>query len=108
MTTSPISSTRRGAFLADATDLFRRHVNPDGDEGGWVAITATVDPNCWVGSLAIVAGTARVRGGSHVGNRVIVAGRALVDNGAFLAGHAVVSGDAVVSGGFLGGFAVAT
>ena len=39
-----------------------RHENPDGSEGGWVALTAHVEDTAWVGPDAVVFGNARVFG----------------------------------------------
>ena len=58
----------------------KRHVNPDGSEGGWVADTATVEASCHIGPEVQVFGTAwvsdnaKVFRGQHVVNPLVIQG----------------------------------
>lgn len=88
----------------------RRHVNPDGSEGGWVAATAKVDPGAYVGRDARVFGTASVRaparildsarifGEAEVYGEATVGGRAEVSDNGRVYGNARVLGNARVTG----------
>ncbi len=99
----------------------KRHTNPDGAPGGWVASTATVEAGAWVGARATVTGHAFVandcrldgsavvtddaevragavvRDGAHVGGRASVHG-AKIDGNARVSGSAHVAEGAYVSG----------
>lgn len=55
-----------------------RHMNPEGDEGGIVANTATVSADSRVGRGSLVYGTAQVSGGSKVINNSRVSGNARI------------------------------
>ncbi len=63
----------------------RRHINPDGTVGGYVALTATVDKNAYVSKNACVYNHATVLG--RVEGRASIAGKAFIDK------DVVVSGD---------------
>ena len=76
----------------------KRHINPDGTEGGWVADTATVAPTAHIGANARVCGTARVYGNARVYGTAWVYGIARVYGNAWVYGNAQVSGNAWVSG----------
>lgn len=70
----------------------RRHRNPDGSVGGWVANSARVSGN------AYVYGDAQVSGDSQVSGNARVYGDARVYGNAYVSGNAQVSGDSQVSG----------
>lgn len=88
----------------------RRHRNPDGSVGGWVADTATVEPTAYVGADAkvygnatvlddaVLSGRATVSGNATVSGRARVAGDAQVSSSAWVSGRAVVYGNARVGG----------
>ena len=91
------------------TEAVPAHRHPNGK--GWVADTATVGPNCYVGSeaevcdqamvegRAMVEGIARVRGGACVGGGAVIEGGAGIEGGAQVEGRARVEGMARVGGG---------
>lgn len=58
----------------------KRHINPEGDEGGIVAATAYVDSTSRIGRGSVVFGTARVTNRSKVINNSRIGGDARVDN----------------------------
>lgn len=81
--------TKEQSETADSTETFdfgwgqvpaKRHKNPDGSIGGWVAATAFVALTAFLSPTAVVYGNARVSDNARV------------------YGDAVVSGDARVSG----------
>jgi hypothetical protein len=76
----------------------RRHLNPDGSEGGWVADTATVEPTAYLGPASSVFGHARVCGHARVYGDASVFGHAELFADAQVYGHAWVYGHAKVSG----------
>lgn len=55
-----------------------RHVNPDGTLGGWVADTAAVDSDVYIGHLACVYGNAQVLEASKLEDCARVYGNAIV------------------------------
>jgi len=57
-----------------------RNINPDGVEGGWVADTAYVAPDCFIGLDAVVYDRAQVMGGCSVRDRARVYGTARILN----------------------------
>ena len=71
--------------FSDGPVKAKRHVNPDGSLGGWVAATAKVDPTVYVGENAQVSGNAKVTGNAKVSGYAVVYG------------YAVVTGNAVIS-----------
>lgn len=110
----------------------RRHRNPNGTPGGFVASTATVSETSTVGELAqvrdhavvvdsnvldvatvsgnaviyhsTVGGEAMVTGAATVRARSLVAGSAVVDRDGIVTDRSTVTGDAVVTNdGFVGG-----
>lgn len=111
----------QGFDFGDGPVPARRHVNPDGTEGGWVAETAHVAPTAYVGPDAWVFGNARVHDEATVcGDAMVydnaqvsgcvqicewaevygaasVSGHAEISDGASVGGNARVSGNAVVS-----------
>lgn len=76
----------------------RRHVNPDGSTGGWVAETADVEPGCTVAPDAVVFGNARVFGNSFVLGSAIVCDYARVKDGGIVTDDARVCESATVEG----------
>jgi hypothetical protein len=74
----------------------KRHINPDGTEGGWVANTATVAATAYVGPDAQVYGNARVFDNARVFGKARVSGNAWVYG--LVSGNARVSGNAWVYG----------
>ena len=75
----------------------KRHINPDGSTGGWVANSAQVYGNAWVYGDAQVSGDARVSDNARVFGNAQVFGDAWVYGNARVYGNAQVSGDARVS-----------
>ncbi len=73
------------------------HLHTNG--GGFVANTATVHPDAWVGPGARVCGYARVTVDNSPPNRPRIEHGAIVSGTAHVHGSALVSGDARVSGG---------
>jgi DNA-binding response OmpR family regulator len=94
-------------FGAGPTEA-RRHINPDGSVGGWVAETARVDADCTVASDARVFGNARVFGGALILGHGVVCDLARVRDGGIVTGQGVVSGSADVEGGLVCGEALVT
>jgi len=74
----------------------RRHVNPDGSMGGWVAITAKVDDTAFINEDACVYGNAQVWDTARVCHASKVYGWAKVSGEARLFGSAHVFGNARV------------
>jgi CheY-like chemotaxis protein len=91
-----------GAGLTPA----RRHVNPDGSLGGWVAETAHVEEGCTVAEKARVFDNARVFGGSLILGKATVYDYARVRDGGIVTGDASVCGSAVVEGAVISDEAV--
>jgi carbonic anhydrase/acetyltransferase-like protein (isoleucine patch superfamily) len=58
--------------------------------GGWVAETATVEPNCYVGPYAVVFGEARVYGDAIINDYAKIYGKAQVYGNAKIYGKAQV------------------
>jgi hypothetical protein len=58
-----------------------RHLNPDGQMGGWVADTAYVDLLSFVHETALVYDNAKVLGRSVIYKNVKVCGDTVVNNG---------------------------
>lgn len=83
----------------------KRHMNLPGSlkeinenqEGGWVAETALVEPNCYIGVNAMVYGEARVKGHSRINGYAKVYGKATVCHDACLGDYAEVYGQACVT-----------
>jgi carbonic anhydrase/acetyltransferase-like protein (isoleucine patch superfamily) len=78
-----------------------RHRNPDGSVGGWVAATATVNPDVYVGPHARIYGRAVITG-SYVSWNAHVFGNAWVVNRGNVSGDARVGGDALILGSVSG------
>ncbi len=74
--------------------LARRHVNPDGTAGGWVADTAYVAPSVFLGFEACVFEFARVLDNAIVYGHAKVFGNACVKENAHIYGGACVYGNA--------------
>lgn len=82
----------------------RRHVNPRGMLGGWVAESAHVSRHVEVRAGALVYGAARVTGFAQITGEARVFGRAVVKGRARIGGRAWVSDDAFVYGdAYIGG-----
>jgi len=56
----------------------RRHMNPQGDFGGFVAATAKVDPSARISRGSVVFGSATVAAGAHLKNQARVGGTAKI------------------------------
>lgn len=56
----------------------RRHLNPQGDFGGYVATTATVSSNVRVGRGSKIFGTAQVQSGAHIKGNSRIGGAARI------------------------------
>ena len=88
----------------------RRHINPDGSEGGWVADSAEVhgsvviDPgvkiygNAYIGGLAKIYSEAKVFGSAHIEGNATVSGRAVVKGSAVISGNVQIYGTALIYG----------
>jgi tetrahydrodipicolinate N-succinyltransferase len=75
-----------------------RHINKNGDTGGWVADTAMVDESAYIGENAVVYGEAEVYGNAVVTGFAQVYGNAQVSGNAMVSGNAWVYGKAMVYG----------
>jgi len=75
---------------------FKRHINPDSTEGGWVNIAAEIEPTVYIGPNAKVTGWPTISG------NVRILDRAVVENGE-INGNATVRDDAEVVDGVLTG-----
>ena len=78
--------------------VHKRHTNPDGKEGGWVAETATVHPQAWIHRNARVGGTATVESGARIDGTSLVVDKAVVRGPCVIEGASVVKHSAVISG----------
>ena len=76
----------------------RRHINPDGSEGGWVAETAVADDTVIVGYNARVFQKACVAEFAQVLDEAQIYGDSLIMEEGVVFGKARVYGDAVVRG----------
>jgi CheY-like chemotaxis protein/carbonic anhydrase/acetyltransferase-like protein (isoleucine patch superfamily) len=76
----------------------RRHVNPDGSLGGWVAETADVEVGCTVAAGARIFGNARVFGNSLILGSAVVCDFARVRDGGIVTDQARVCESADVEG----------
>jgi hypothetical protein len=56
----------------------RRHLNPEGDFGGYVALTAKVDPSARISRGSVVFGSASVSAGAKLKNQARVGGTAKI------------------------------
>ncbi len=81
----------------------RRHRNPDGSEGGWVADTATVRSTVIVGINAKVYGRAIVRGFTLLTENAIVKDSAVVEGSSWIADNAIIGGETHLIGETVGG-----
>lgn len=75
----------------------RRHTNPDGSTGGWVAESATVAATATVTEHAVVFGNSRVIGQACVRDRARVFGNASILDNATVSGNSNVYGNATIS-----------
>ncbi len=75
----------------------KRHRNPDGSEGGWVADTARVEPTCYIGPNARVFGYARMYGYAWVYENARVYEDACVYENARVYGNALVYGNTKIA-----------
>ena len=53
----------------------KRHVNPDGSEGGWVADTTHVAKTAYIGPEAVIFGSAQICGSAQVCDNAQICGR---------------------------------
>jgi carbonic anhydrase/acetyltransferase-like protein (isoleucine patch superfamily) len=74
----------------------KRHTNPDGSVGGWVADTAEVAKTVHVGENAQVYDRAKVLGQARLLDKAEVFEDAIVSDNAEISGHADIRGDARV------------
>jgi carbonic anhydrase/acetyltransferase-like protein (isoleucine patch superfamily) len=73
-----------------------RHINRNGDKGGWVADTALVEPTAYIGENAVVYGNAQVRDFAKVLDKASVFNDAQVFDNAVVRCGAKVCGSAIV------------
>jgi|694.fasta_scaffold00075_77 predicted acyltransferase (DUF342 family) len=78
----------------DGNGLVAAHRHPKGK--GWVANTAKVDEDCFIGEDARVYGNAVVSGNARVYDKARVYGDATITNSARVSGNSKVYGNAVV------------
>ena len=88
----------------------KRHINPDGTNGGWVAETALVDDTCYIGhdaevyeyaqvrNHASILGSAAAIGFSTIAGNATVADWAMTADGSIIQGSAYVGGTARICG----------
>ncbi|MEM9227587.1 MAG: hypothetical protein AAGA45_06435 [Verrucomicrobiota bacterium] len=97
-----VVDTAGEAIIERAGQKGRIHMNIDADgnatPGGFVALTAKVDPKAMIGPKAMVLGNATVSSTVQVEGHALVGGNAQIDGYTRIFGHARVEGDAVVSG----------
>lgn len=87
---------------------YRRHINPDGTQGGWVSIDAHVAKTVYVGRDAKVNGIARVKGRARILDQANVSGnvegdsvvcdQARVGEGCTVRGSSMLSGQTNIQG----------
>ena len=92
------------SFTGARSVLARRHINPDGREGGTVAAEAKVDPSAIVMPTALVWPGATVGAGTRLEQGVRIARDAVVGAAAFLFQNVHVGTHAKVGSGTLVGF----
>lgn len=85
-----------GVDFGDGQGKVPAHQHPKG--GGWVATTAHVDPDCYVGPHAVVFGTARVTGNAFINDYARVFGNSRVYGNAKVYGDSQVYDNAQVYG----------
>lgn len=76
----------------------RRHINPDGSIGGWVADTAYVAPTAYVGPNARVCDYAQMSGYTRMNGNTRLSGYAQMHDYAQMHGNTRLSGFARMSG----------
>lgn len=76
--------------------LAKRHINPDGSTGGWVAKTAYVDETSILDKTARVLGRARVLKNSIIGRGAVVRDDALIREGVTVHEKAIIRGNVTV------------
>ena len=80
----------------------RRHTNPDGSLGGWVAESATVEPGVQLHQDARVYGRARIESGAEVDGPAHISEQACVTGSGYMSGFSVIQGDARLEGTMFG------
>jgi len=85
-------------FDIDPRVRARRHVNPDGSLGGWVATTAFVGPEVFIAPGASVYGRGCIEGSARILDEAEVRDTARVRGEAEISGHASITGNAIVQG----------
>lgn len=84
----------------------KRHINPDGSIGGWVANTASVSETVILGPHATVFNSAKVSGNVKIFEQAQIFGNASVKDNAWITGTAKVFDNAIISGdAWIGGAA---
>lgn len=90
--------------FGNGPEFARRHQNPDGSVGGWVAATAycahtvVVGPNACVLGYANVSGYANILDYAKICGRATIMGNTIVSGNAIIKGHSTISGNAIVGG----------
>ena len=62
----------------------RRHTNPDGSEGGWVALTAKIGIDVWISASASLGNGSSLGDGSSLGNNSHLGNYSHLGNGSRL------------------------
>lgn len=75
--------------------LARRHTNPDGSVGGYVALSAWADPEAYVGPNAEVAGRSGVYARARIGGAALIAGDSEIGGFSVVEGRAVVRSSSI-------------
>ena len=85
----------------------KRHINPDGTSGGWVAETALVESTCYIGPDAEVYEFAQVRDTASILDSASVSGFSTIAGNATLADWSMIEDGAIIQGStYVGGTAI--
>ena len=98
--TCPVCRRKTVGFtIGGRNSVGHRHVNRRSTttKGGWVASTATVSPDAFIGFHCKVADTAKVLGNATLQGQVIALGNSRVEKHATVEDRAMVLGDACVT-----------
>lgn len=103
----PFEVTITGAEPSPRTIKRDSRGKPHPNGGGFVASTASVDKNAYVGPNAMVLGNAKVRGNVRIEGNAVVMGNAVVKGNATISGYAIVAGNAkVADNAYIGDYAI--
>lgn len=103
----PFEVTITGAEPSPRTIKRDSRGKPHPNGGGFVASTASVDKNAYVGPNAMVLGNAKVRGNVRIEGNAVVMGNAVVKGNVIVSGYAIVAGNAKVSdNAYIGDYAI--